>query len=43
MDRLPMTDDEIARCEQVAADEEAERMYQQMCDDGALAMATDLF
>ena len=33
MDRRPMTDDEIARCEQYAADEDAERMYQQMQDD----------
>lgn len=33
MDRMPMTNDEIARCEQYAADEEAERVYQQMQDD----------
>jgi|RhiMethySRZTD1v2_1073278.scaffolds.fasta_scaffold5714378_1 hypothetical protein len=30
MDRMPMTDDEIARCEQYTADEDAERMYQEM-------------
>lgn len=33
MDRIPMTEDEIARAEQSAADEDAEVMYRQMCDD----------
>jgi hypothetical protein len=32
MDRIPMTDDEIYRCEQYAADDEAEVRYQEMMD-----------